>query len=105
MNGRIVDGMRTVPIWTRYTYAWANELLSKAYGGNRIELSDIPELDARRRAYELERTFTLVKKSQNFLVQIFQAHLSAVIQQMLLTVVVAAMAYAPQFFLYKYVSF
>lgn len=100
-NGKKVDGMRTVSLFSRYTFSWAGRLLGIAYKKGRLEEEDLPTLDSRRRAHELQKAFNQIKESPKLYYQIFLAHWRAVVIQWLLSVAVAFFTFIPQFIMFK----
>ena len=102
-KGELIDQMRTVSIYSRLTFLWANGLLWKAAREGRLEEADLPRMDARRRAIILEEGFHKIKslKDSSLLVHLIKAHAPTFILQTILTFVGSISTFAPQFFLYK----
>lgn len=102
-NGVLVDQMRTISLYSLFTFGWANGLLWKALREGRLEEADIPKLDARRRATNLEEAFYKVKSSKDtsLLIHLFKAHTTVFVGQSLLTIAESVITFTPQFFLYK----
>ncbi|RPB21589.1 P-loop containing nucleoside triphosphate hydrolase protein [Terfezia boudieri ATCC MYA-4762] len=99
----LIDQMRTVSIYSRYSFGWANRLLWKAAREGRLEETDLPKMDARRRATILEEGFYKVKnlKDSSLLIHLAKAHAPTFILQTLMTLVASIVTFSPQFFLYK----
>lgn len=102
-EGKLVDQMRTVSIYSRYTFGWARDLLWKAAREGRLDEGDIPRLDSRRRAAQLEAAFHNFKntKDSSLLVHMMKVHGPVLIFQTALTLITTILTFSPQFFLYK----
>lgn len=100
-KGSKVDEMRSVSLYSRYTFSWANSLLRMAFKTGRLEEKDLPVLDSRRRAQELQKSFNQIKESPKLYYQLFLAHWRAMAMQWGLSLIVAFIAFAPQFIMFK----
>lgn len=100
-NGNKVDEMRSVSLYSRYTFSWAGKLLGMAFKMGRLEEKDIPVLDSRRRAQELQKSFNQIKESPKLYYQLFLAHWRTMVIQWALTLMVSFFAFAPQFIMFK----
>lgn len=102
-KGEIIDQMRTTTLYSRYTYTWANRLLWKAKREGRLEETDLPKMDARRKAAVLKEGFQNItyNKDWSLLIHLVRAHAPAYILQTILTLIVSISTFSPQFFLYK----
>lgn len=102
-NGQIIDQMRTTTLYSRYTYTWADRLLWKARTEGRLEETDLPKMDAKRKAAVLKEGFQNVTYSRDWslLIHLVRAHAPAYILQTVLTLIVSILTFSPQFFLYK----
>lgn len=102
-KGELIDQMRTVSIYSRYTFGWANRLLWKAMREGKLEETDLPKMDARRRAAILEEGFHKVKnlKDSSLLIHLAKTHARVITLQTSLTLAASVLTFSPQFFLYK----
>lgn len=102
-KGELIDQMRTVSMYSRYSFSWASQLLWKAVREGRLEETDLPRMDARRRAKILEEGFHKVKglKDSSLLIHLVKTHAQAFILQTFMTLFVTILTFSPQFFLYK----
>ena len=102
-KGKIIDQMRTTTLYSRYTYTWANGLLSKAGREGRLEETDLPKMDARRKAVVLKEAFQNVTypKDWSLLIHLIRVHAPAYILQTALTLILSILTFLPQYFLYK----
>lgn len=100
-KGGKVDEMRSVSLYSRYTFSWANSLLEMAFKTGRLEEKDLPVLDSRRRAQELQKSFNQIKESPKLYYQLFVVHWKAMAIQWVLSLIVSFVAFAPQFIMFK----
>lgn len=100
-NGNKVDEMRSVSLYSRYTFSWAGRLLGMVFKTGRLEEKDIPVLDSRRRAQELQKSFNQIKESPKLYYQLFLAHWRTMAIQWVLSLIVSFVAFAPQFIMFK----
>lgn len=100
-NGSKVDEMRTVSLYSRYTFSWAGRLLGMAFKTGRLEEKDIPVLDSRRRAHELQKSFNQIKEHPTLHYQLFLAHWRMMAVQWALSLGVSAVTFAPQFIMFQ----
>jgi len=99
----LIDQMGAVSIFSRLSFGWANGLIWKAVREGRLEESDLPKMDARRRATTLEEGFHKVKnlKNSSLLIHLVRAHAPAFILQTFMTLGGTILTFSPQFFLFK----
>lgn len=100
---QLIDQMRTVSMYSRYSFGWANRLLWKAAREGRLEETDLPKMDARRRAAIVEEGFHKIKnlKDSSLLIHLIKTHASTFILQTFLTLITSISTFSPQFILYK----
>ncbi|KAI5803779.1 hypothetical protein EDC01DRAFT_775254 [Geopyxis carbonaria] len=80
-NSHEVDARRTTTLLSRYTFAWAGSILSKAVRQGRLDERDIPVLNRRLRAEQLLAEFEAIEKSPRLFVQVLRAHKGAFVRQ------------------------
>ncbi|KAH8146106.1 uncharacterized protein LAJ45_09796 [Morchella importuna] len=100
-NGQKVDEMRSVSLFSRYTYTWAGTLLKLAFQRGRLEEHDLPVLDSKRRARELQNSFSQVAESPRLYYQIYLAHWRTVNIQWTLSLMNAFTTFAPQYIMFQ----
>lgn len=102
-TGELIDQMRSVSIYSRYSYGWANSLLWKAAVEGRLNEGDLPKMDARRRASYLEESFHALGNSKDvsLLMHLTKAHAPVLILQLILTLITTILTFSPQLFLYQ----
>lgn len=100
-KGSKVDEMRSVSLYSRYTFSWASSLLGVAFKTGCLEEKDLPVLDSRRRAQELQKSFNQIKQSPKLYYKLFLAHWRAMAIQWGLSLMVSFVAFAPQFIMFK----
>lgn len=100
-NGSQVDEMRTVSLYSRYTFSWAGRLLGMAFRSGHLDEKDLPVLDSKRRAHELRESFNQIKESPKLYYQLFLAHWRAIAIQWTLSLVGSFITFAPQFIMFN----
>lgn len=100
-NGEKVDEMRTVSLYSRFTFTWAGRLLGMAFKSGHLEEKDLPVLDSRRRAHELQKSFNQIKESPKLYYQLFLVYWRTMVIQWSLSMGVSIVTFAPHFIMFK----
>lgn len=104
-DGRVVDGLNTVGILSRYTFHWASAILAKASKQGHFEDEDIPMLDRQNRAECLQKGFYEVKKSPKLLLHIIWAHKRVFISTWVWSAVASLATYSPPIFMNQVLAY
>ncbi|KAJ5731311.1 uncharacterized protein N7483_005819 [Penicillium malachiteum] len=100
-DGTVVDKEFTVTAFGRYTFVWASDLLNTTLSRNNLELTDLPKLRAEKRVDRLRERFENSKGSGKIWKGLFFAHWRPLGLQLILTAVIGALTFGPQFALFN----
>lgn len=104
LQGHAVDRQYTSSLAGRWTFGWANRLLSFAKSNNGLELSDLPKMHLDMRSQHLHEDFNRIEPRDQLWKTLLFAHQSELIHQTLLTVLQAAAQFLPTYALYKFLE-
>ncbi len=104
LQGHAVDGQYTSSLAGRWTFSWANRLLSFAKSNNGLELSDLPKMHLDMRSQHLHEDINRIKPRDQLWKTLLFAHHVEVIHQTLLTVLQAAAQFLPTYALYRFLE-
>lgn len=99
-DGKVVDRQFTVSLFGRFTYAWADKLLSFAVANRRLEIDDLPMLDHATRSVNLKARLESVKGSLALWKALIVAYWWPITLQLFITVIQSFLQFAPQIALY-----
>ncbi|KAI9771773.1 MAG: hypothetical protein M1839_002738 [Geoglossum umbratile] len=100
-DGRVVDRQFTVSAISRYSFAWCGHLLKLAALKGRLEMDDLPALDALTSSNNLQRRFHAMKRKGKLWKLVFWCHAAAFTRQWILTFLWAIVGFAPQICMYR----
>lgn len=104
IQGHAVDRQYTSSLAGRWTFSWANRLLSFAKSNNGLELSDLPKMHLDMRSQHLLEDFNRIEPRDQLWKTLLFAHRAEVIHQTLLTVLQAAAQFLPTYALYRFLE-
>lgn len=104
LQGHAVDGQYTSSLAGRWTFSWANRLLSFAKSNNGLELGDLPKLHLDMRSEHLKEDINRIKPRDQLWKTLLFAHHVEIFHQTLLTVLQAAAQFVPTYALYKFLE-
>lgn len=96
-----VDGEYTVSTLNRWTFAWADELLTFAKRNNGLDILHLPRLHLRLRSEYLEKLFNKEKRSNILWRDLFRVHRLELLGQSLLAMSQGVLQFTPQLAMYK----
>lgn len=100
-KGLPVDGQYTVSTLNRWTFAWADELLTFAKRNHGLDLVHLPQLHLRLRSEYLEKLFAKEKRSNILWRDLFRVHRLELVGQSLLAMSQGILQFTPQLAMYK----
>ncbi|KAL8748531.1 MAG: hypothetical protein Q9184_007237, partial [Pyrenodesmia sp. 2 TL-2023] len=100
-KGLPVDGQYTVSTLNRWTFAWADELLSFAKRNHRLDLVHLPQLHLRLRSEYLEKLFNKEKRSNVLWRDLLRVHRLELVGQSLLAMTQGILQFTPQLAMYR----
>ncbi|KAL8901252.1 MAG: hypothetical protein Q9207_005298 [Kuettlingeria erythrocarpa] len=100
-KGLPVDGEYTVSILNRWTFAWADELLTFAKRHHGLDLVHLPQLHLRLRSEYLEKLFHKKERSNILWKDLFRVHRLELASQSLLAMSQGILQFTPQLAMYK----
>ncbi|KAL8891556.1 MAG: hypothetical protein Q9215_001420 [Flavoplaca cf. flavocitrina] len=101
INHQAVDKQFSVSILSRWTFAWAHELLSFARKNNGLDMVHLPRLHLRLRSNYLEKAFNRRKRSNVLWKDLLRVHRLELAGQSLLAISQGVVQFAPQLAMYK----
>lgn len=99
--GQPVDGQFTVSMLGRWTFAWADELLSFAKKNHGLDMVHLPRLHLEVRAEYLEKNFIMKKRSSILWKTLLRIHRLEWAGQSLLAMSQGIIQFTPQIAMYK----
>jgi hypothetical protein len=99
-DGRIVDRQFTVSAISRYSFAWCGALLKLAASKRRLEMEDLPALDALTSSDNLQQRFHAMQRKDKLWKLVFWSHAAAFTRQWFLTLLGSIMNFIPQLCMY-----
>ncbi|KAL9015884.1 MAG: hypothetical protein Q9185_006740 [Variospora sp. 1 TL-2023] len=99
--GQPVDGQFTVSMLGRWTFAWADELLSFAKKNHGLDMVHLPRLHLEVRAEYLEKNFIMKKRSSMLWKDLLRIHRLECAGQSLLAMSQGIIQFTPQIAMYK----
>lgn len=103
-NGKLVDRMRTVGLFSRYTFYWAGLILGKAFAKGHLDEADIAVVDRARRAEYLLEQFDELNAVTKLWLRVFRAHWKAFVCQWVGTVALVTFTYLPALIMNRILS-
>ncbi|KAL8960706.1 MAG: hypothetical protein Q9193_002632 [Seirophora villosa] len=100
-NGQPVDGQFTVSMLDRWTFSWADELLSFAKKNHGLDMVHLPRLHLRVRAEYLEKNFGMKKRCSMLWKDLLRTHRLELAGQSLLAMSQGIIQFTPQLAMYK----
>lgn len=100
-NGQPVDGQFTVSMLGRWTFSWADELLSFAKKNHGLDMVHLPRLHLRVRAEYLEKNFGMKKRGSMLWKDLLRIHRLELAGQSLLAMSQGIIQFTPQLAMYK----
>ncbi|KAL8799087.1 MAG: hypothetical protein Q9182_006150 [Xanthomendoza sp. 2 TL-2023] len=96
-----VDKQFSVPILSRWTFTWADELLTFAKKNHGLDMAHLPRLHLRVRSGYLEKSFNTKKQSNLLWKDLLRAHRLELARQSLFSVSQGVIQFTPQLAMYK----
>lgn len=100
-DGQSIDGEFTVSTLSRWTFAWADEILTFAKRNHGLDMVHLPRLHLRIRSEYLEKSFNRKKRSNVLWRELLRVHWLEGIGQSLLAMSQGIIQFTPQLAMYK----
>ncbi|KAG2416315.1 hypothetical protein HFD88_007530 [Aspergillus terreus] len=99
-EGQIVDQERTVSLYSRLTYGWANGVLQHAAQSNCLAINDLPKLPFAARAATLHTQFEQMLGSRKLWKALLMGHVKPLAIQAGLSLATCLLGFGPQVAMY-----